>query len=246
MTTTVTIPGRINAFEMTRKLPRVCLVCGGPAGKKPVRRTFHHWHPAVLLAAPLVLIPVALLLAVTGLPPAVAGAMAPAWGMGLMALGRRVKMAAPVCDRHRWVWAWRAAVLVVAFLPALAAGMAAGGYGGQAVAAGLSGHADPGTDRLDVIFGGVIAGLGVGVVGWVGLYLLLRSGTPRLTAADPDGATLAGVSPAFAAAIAAEEAEDDDDRDDTPAPATKPCPHCGTALPRYAEACRRCKRVVAG
>lgn len=250
-TTEATIPGRVEAFELKCALPKVCLVCGEAAEGKPVSRTFHYWHPAILFGAPLLFVPIVLLLAATGMPGAIAGAMGPVWGGVLMAMGRRVKLSTPVCRRHRWVWAWRSIVVSLAFLPFLAAGIAAGAYGARAaaLAANLPEFPDRGLGAATATFAGAMAGMAIGLIGWIGLYQLLRSGVPRLRRIDEEGVTLIGASSAFAAAVA-ETADDpeeyESDAHQEPESNTKPCPYCGKRLPSYVEACRFCKRVITG
>lgn len=247
--TTVTISGRVETLKLDQRLPRVCLVCGAPARDKPVCRTFHYWPPAVLLASPLVILPFALVIAVFGITW-MASAIVSVWAITLMGLGQRVKLAAPVCSKHRWHWAGRSIAIGLAFAPSVAAGIASGAYLGRAVAgtAGLPDYAEHGLDQMAVVFAGVAVGLAAGTQAYIGAYLMLRRGTARLRRIDGQGVTLLGVSPAFAVAVAeVEEASSDDDEiESINPPARKPYPHCGEQLPAYAEACRFCKRLLQG
>src|SRR5437764_920013 len=92
-TARVTIPGRIEAIELEKNLPKVCVVCGVPAEGKPIRRTVHYWTPALPNVAPLFFLPLALVVAAAGgaeAPPGrPAGCDAPRGRPGIRGRGHR-------------------------------------------------------------------------------------------------------------------------------------------------------------
>jgi hypothetical protein len=204
--TSATIPwGNV---ALNRELPKVCIVCGAASKGKPLSRTFRNLHPAVLFGAPFVVISSVItfvtILTLLGLSPSASYLGIMACGAVFKAMTTEARITIPVCERHRWTWRWRSIVLVLAFLPCLIGGFVVGGEGAQAAAraAKLPDNPDSGLSAMQASVAGAFAGAIAGYYAWIGLYLLLRSGAPRLRSIEPRGVTLLGIAPAFAVAVA--------------------------------------------
>src|SRR4051812_33857524 len=101
-TTSVTIPGKIDRNELKMALPRVCLVCGEESSGEPLSRIFHRWPPAMLMSSPFVLALLGILPQLLGFQTPVSVFFVQLWVFLLFGSGQRVRLATPVCRRHRW------------------------------------------------------------------------------------------------------------------------------------------------
>ena len=155
---------RLGRAEVERgRLPEICMVCGGHSAVERVK-TFS-WFPSWTIYVGILL---------------------------SMLFTKRMKMAAPLCHRHRNHWRMRGLLIwvglvVVVFLTATA----------LVVVAVKSAERGPGERPIliSLAFGGVL------LLGWLIMTIALQQSAIRATEITDESMTLTGVSPGFISAL---------------------------------------------
>jgi hypothetical protein len=178
---------RLGRYEAEGGLPRVCMRCGAPATLFKTKN--FSWYPSWVY-----------ILLLAGLLPFVIVALI---------MQKRMRVPAPLCDRHKYHWVWPTVAAVVALL--LLLGML---FGGMALGGALEGAVDK--DLQGTL-------MAVWFLGVFGLFLaclvaacVIQARAIRPVEITDRSITLTNVAPAFVDAVeerADEEYDEDEDYD---------------------------------
>jgi hypothetical protein len=172
---------RLGRYEIERyDMPEVCLRCGARARHYKSKRFV--WSPPWLL-----------ILLLAGVFP---------YAIAAGATQRQIRVTVPLCDRHRWHWGGRTAVICLALLGIFILFFAA---------IALAGAADLHPAAVFIPFL-------VLLVAWLGMTIFLAVTMIRPAEITDRSLTLTGVSEAFVEALNEERRGDVDDRSRRPHP----------------------------
>jgi hypothetical protein len=177
-----------------RELPGVCARCGQPTRYYKTKN--FSWYPPWIGITILIALPVFLILA--------------------LVMTKRMTVGVPLCDKHKYHWGVRLAIILLGLLAVILIGVGALVLGGMI--------SDSDKDTGATIMGLGMAGAGVLFLVWLITVVVVQSTAIRPTEITDTSITLTGLSDAFVEAVESEAGREDDYDRPRPRPRSRPAP----------------------